>query len=353
MYKRLTVTDSVLHTNQNQIWKTPTHTLNAYYDIKLDSLGKKLSFVGNYLSNIPDKVNDFNTINGTTNNKDVVRNSSKMNYAIYSGQIDLMLPYKWANIEAGAKYTLFDNASNVGYYNLIGADYIIDPNNSNIFNYKEHNYASYFSIQKDFNEKWSAKAGLRYEYTSLLGESPANTNSKVSNSYGKLFPTAYVSFKPNSHHALSLSYSRRINRPDFQSLNPFRWYTNPYIYFTGTPTLKPSYNDNIEFAYTYNNKLTIGLYNQYTTDDVSNIARLENGIYSNVFENSFNQNTTGLRLNYYETFFKVWEMSLSANGTYTLTTPTIPEVERLKMYSFSYSIDNTIALDKDKTWFCY
>ena len=148
MYKRLTVTDSVLHTNQNQIWKTPTHTLNAYYDIKLDSLGKKLSFVGNYLSNIPDKVNDFNTINGTTNNKDVVRNSSKMNYAIYSGQIDLMLPYKWANIEAGAKYTLFDNASNVGYYNLIGADYIIDPNNSNIFNYKEHNYASYFSIQK-------------------------------------------------------------------------------------------------------------------------------------------------------------------------------------------------------------
>lgn len=350
-YKRLAVTDSVLTTYQTQIWQTPTHTLNAYYDIKLDSLGKKISFVGNYLSNIPDKVNDFNTINGTTNNKDVVRNSSRMNYAIYSGQADVILPYHWANIETGAKYTLFDNESNVGYYDLIGADYIINPNNSNIFNYKEHNYAAYFSIQKDFTKKWSAKAGLRYEYTSLLGESPANINSRVSNSYGKLFPTAYVSFKPNNNHALSLSYSRRINRPDFQSLNPFRWYTNPYIYFTGTPTLRPSYNDNVEFAYTYKNKLTIGLYNQYSTDEVSNIARLENGIYSNVFENSFNQNTTGLRLNYYETFFKRWDMSLSANGTYASTTPTIPEVERLKMYSFSYSIDNTIALNKNKTWF--
>lgn len=351
LYERQTVIDSTLNTYQKQIWKTPTHTLNAYYDIKLDTLGKKLSFTANYLSNIPDKVNDFNTTNNITSTEDVVRNNSEMNYSIYSGQADLILPYNWASVEAGTKYTLFDNNSNVGYYNLVGSDYVINPDNSNVFNYKEHNYAAYISLQKDFNEKWSVKAGLRYEYTSLEGQTPGNGESKVSDNYGKLFPTAYVSFKPNDNHAFSLNYSKRINRPDFQSLNPFRWYTNTYMYYTGTPTLKPSFNDNVELSYSFKGKLTAGLYNQYSRDNISNIARLENGIYSNVVENSYDQNRIGLRLGYYDTFFSIWESSFSASGNYTVTSPTISEVERLKVYSLSYSFYNTVALNSDKTWF--
>ncbi|WP_407500002.1 TonB-dependent receptor domain-containing protein [Elizabethkingia anophelis] len=351
LYQRRTVVDSILYTKQKQVWKTPTHTLNAYYDVKFDSLGKKLSFTVNYLSNIPDKVNDFNTVNNITSAQDVVRNNSKMNYSIYSGQADLILPFKWANVEVGTKYTLFNNNSNVGYYNLVGSDYVLKPDNSNVFNYKEHNYATYVSLEKNFNEKWSAKAGLRYEYTTLEGKTQGNSSSSVTDFYGKLFPTAYVSFKPNNDHAFSINYSKRINRPDFQSLNPFRWYTNTYMYYSGTPTLKPSFNDNVEFSYSFKGKLTAGLYNQYSSNNISNIARLENGIYSNIVENSYNQNSIGLRLGYYETFFRIWESSISANGYYTVTSPTIQEVEQLKVYSLSYSFYNTITLNKDKTWF--
>ncbi|WP_407508896.1 TonB-dependent receptor domain-containing protein [Elizabethkingia anophelis] len=351
LYQRRTVVDSILYTKQKQVWKTPTHTLNAYYDVKFDSLGKKLSFTVNYLSNIPDKVNDFNTVNNITSAQDVVRNNSKMNYSIYSGQADLILPFKWANVEVGTKYTLFNNNSNVGYYNLVGSDYVLKPDNSNVFNYKEHNYATYVSLEKNFNEKWSAKAGLRYEYTTLEGKTQGNSSSSVTDFYGKLFPTAYVSFKPNNDHAFSINYSKRINRPDFQSLNPFRWYTNTYMYYSGTPTLKPSFNDNVEFSYSFKGKLTAGLYNQYSSNNISNIARLENGIYSNIVENSYNQNSIGLRLGYYETFFRIWESSISANGYYTITSPTIQEVEQLKVYSLSYSFYNTITLNKDKTWF--
>ncbi len=351
LYKHQIVIDSTLYTNQRQTWKTPTHTLNTYYDIKLDSLGKKLSFTGNFLSNNPDKENDFNTVNNISANEDVVRNNSKMNYSIYSGQADLILPYKWATIETGAKYTLFDNNSNVGYYNLTELGYIINPDNSNIFNYKENNFSTYISLQKDFNEKWSAKAGLRYEYTSLEGQTQGIGAATVSNKYGKLFPTAYVSFKPNDDHTFSLNYSKRINRPDFQSLNPFRWYTNTYMYYTGTPTLKPSFNDNVEFSYSYKGKLTIGLYNQYSQDNTSSIARLEGGIYSNVIENGYNQNRTGLNIGFYNTFFKIWETSISLNGSYTRTAPITYELEKLKVYSLFYSINNTMALNKNKTYF--
>ncbi|AWG25993.1 TonB-dependent receptor domain-containing protein [Flavobacterium kingsejongi] len=292
-YEQQTQVDSTLNTRAVQHWKTPTHTFNAYYDVKLDTLGKKINFTGNYLSNAPDKNNDFNTDNTTTNNQAIVRNNSNMQYSIYSGQADLTIPYKFLTLETGAKYTFLDNTSNVGYYNYTGSNYILDPQNSNMFEYKEHNYAGYISLQKEFNEEWSAKAGLRYEYTALQGQAPGDENSNLKKEYGKLFPTAYVSYKPDEDHVFSLNYSRRINRPDFQSLNPFRWYTNPYMYYSGTPTLQPSYNNNVELSYSYKGKLTFGLYNQNSRNTTSSIARLEDGIYSNVIENAYNQNRTG------------------------------------------------------------
>ncbi|AZB10661.1 TonB-dependent receptor [Chryseobacterium sp. G0162] len=349
-YEQLGITDSTLSTVQKQVWKTPTHTLNAYYDLKLDTLGKKLSITANYLSNAPDKVNDFNTLNNFSAQETTIRNSSAMDYSIYSGQADLTLPYQWGNIETGVKYTSFDNKSNVEYYNLIGPDYIINPANSNRFHYKEHNYAAYVSYQKDFSEKWSAKAGLRYEYTQFNGTNPGVQGYVTEGKYGRLFPTAYVRYKPSDDHVFSLSYSKRIERPSFQTLNPFRWYTNPYMYFTGTPTLSPSYNDNVELTYTLKSKFSATLYTQYNKNGLSNIARLVDGIYTNVFENAYNENKVGLQLTYNDTFFNIWETSLSATGTYASTRPIIPEAEKIKLSSFSYTIYNTISLNKAKTW---
>lgn len=350
-YETNSIMDSTLVTQQKQRWTTPTHTLNAYYDIKLDSIGKKLSFTANYLNNSPEKFNDFNTLNTLNNDETIVQNNSKMRYAIYSVQSDLLLPYKWLNIETGLKYTLLDNKSDVGYFDFDGTDYILNPDNSNVFHYKEHNYAAYLSFQKDFGEKWSAKAGLRYEYTSLEGFTPGDESNNLKSDYGKLFPTAYINYKPNSNHSFTLNYSKRINRPDFQSLNPFRWYTNPYMYYTGNPTLQPSFNDNVELNYSYKGKLTFGLYNQYSQNNTSNIARFSDGIYSNLIENGYNQNRTGINIGYYNTFFKIWETSVNANGSYTTTKPIIPELEKLKVYSMSYSFYNTITLNENKTWF--
>lgn len=350
-YETNSIVDSVLITKQKQHWRTPTHTLNAYYDIKLDSIGKKLSLTGNYLNNSPEKINDFNTVNAANNDVSIVQNNSKMKYAIFSAQSDLLLPYKWLNIETGLKYTLLDNRSDVGYFDFNGSDYILNLDNSNVFHYKEHNYGAYASFQKDFDEKWSAKAGLRYEYTALEGFSPGNESNKLKSDYGKLFPTAYVNYKPGSNHSFTLNYSRRISRPDFQSLNPFRWYTNPYMYYTGNPILQPSFNDNVELNYSYKGKLTFGLYNQYSKNNTSNIARFSNGIYSNLIENGYDQNRTGINIGYYSTFFKIWETSVNVNGSYTKTNPTIPELEILKLYSLHYSCYNSIALNENKTWF--
>ncbi|ROI00042.1 outer membrane beta-barrel family protein [Chryseobacterium daecheongense] len=341
--------DSILDTHAKHKWKTPTHTLSAYYDLKLDSLGKKLSVVGNFLNNRPDKINNFITSNLSNFNESIVRNTSLMKYNVYSGQADLTLPFGWGSVETGAKYTFLDNNSDVRYYNYLGGQYIIDPENSNLFKYREHNYALYVSYEKSFGEKWTAKAGLRYEYTKLNGSSPNVLHSEVSSDYGKLFPSIYVSYNPNENNAFSINYSRRITRPDFQSLNPFRWYTNPYMYYTGNSALQPSFNDNVEVSYTFKNKLTISAYNQYTKNGYSSIARFSDGIYSNIKENSYNENKLGLNVSYYDTFFKVWEFSGGLTASHGNTKPLISELQEISVSSLMYYFYNTITVNKSKT----
>jgi len=346
------VSDSILNTNAKHYWKTPTHTVSAYYDLKLDTLGKKLSIIGNLLNNRPNKTNNFITSNIVNLDESIVRNESLLKYNVYSGQADLSLPYNWGTLETGAKYTFLKNKSDVGYYEYLSGQYIINPANSNLFDYEEQNYALYASFEKKFGEKWSAKAGLRYEYTTLDGSSPnGNGLNNIKNNYGKFFPSLYLSFNPNNNQSFSVNYSRRITRPDFQSLNPFRWYTNPYIYYTGNSTLQPSFNDNVELSYTFKNKLTISVYNQYTQNGYSSIARLSNGIYSNTMENSYDQNKVGVNVSYYDTFFKIWEFSTSINASNGNTKPLIPELQKISVNSFLYSFYNTIAINKSKTVF--
>src|SRR5690606_40794019 len=108
------------------------------------------------------------------------------------------------------------------YYDLTSGVPIFDISQSNQFKYEENTQAVYFSAQKEITEKWEAKIGLRLENTQLKGNS-VTLNQENETNYTKLFPTAYLSFTPNDNHSFSLNYNRRINRPNYNFLNPFRW----------------------------------------------------------------------------------------------------------------------------------
>ena len=69
-------------------------------------------------------------------------------------------------------------------------------------------------------------------------------------SYLGLFPTAYLLYALNDNHSIAFNYSRRVNRPYFYDLNPYKVYTNAYNYSEGNPFLKPSYSHNLELSLT-------------------------------------------------------------------------------------------------------
>ncbi len=234
--------DSVLNTTAEISRPMVTQTLSLYHDLKIDSTGTKLTSSINFFSNKPKIKNDF--VSESENIKSTVLNNSFSKYNIGSIQSDLTLPYQWATLENGFKLAHFKNSALVEYYNYFHENFLIDETRSNEFDYSENNLACYFSMESELFKQWIAKAGLRYEYTTMNGYSPT-LDQRSKRQYGALFPTAYLLYKASENDVISFNYSRRINRPGLNFLNPFAFYSNIYSYSVGNPLLLPSYSNNL------------------------------------------------------------------------------------------------------------
>lgn len=330
-----------LITNTFHREKSPTHTFSTYYDLKLDSLGKKLSFAGNFFKNNNDTEVNFSTLTLNDNSIQDVKTLSKVQPQIFSVQADLELPFSFGTIETGVKFNQFRNSADLQYLNLENNQYIVDEKKGSQFKYQEENYAIYGSFVKSFGEHWETKAGIRYENTFV--------KSSVNNfNYGQWFPSAFVSYK-NEKNVFSLSYSRRINRPSMSNLNPFRWYENPYSYSTGNPLLTPSYINNYELGYTFNNKFSTSVYYLKLKNAFGQISDLNEKSQIGGYLNYYNNDFYGMNASYTDTFFKFWEATLTLNATIQTSEVFAIEADAQKGKSLSYSINNTFILNKKKT----
>lgn len=340
-----------LLTNTFHREKLPTHTLSAYYDLKLDSLGKKLSIAGNFYKNNSDTEVNFSTLKLSDNTVQDVKTTSLISPQIFSVQADLELPFSFGTIETGVKFNQFKNSSDIKYFNLQSGQYTEDLLRANIFSYQEENYAAYFSFAKSFGEHWETKAGLRYENTNAESMT-ISTNTQNKYNYGQWFPSAYVSYKEDKN-VFSFSYSRRINRPSMGDLNPFRWYSNPYSYSSGNPLLTPAYINNWELGYTFNNKFSTSVYYLRMKNAFGQISTIDEISQIGTYLNYYNNNFWGLNASYTDTFFKFWETSLSMNASLQNSSVFNIQADTKKGSSFSYAINNTFTLNKSKTLYLF
>ncbi|MDQ1097976.1 MULTISPECIES: outer membrane beta-barrel family protein [Chryseobacterium] len=334
-------------TNTFHRGKSPTHTLSAYYDLKLDSLGKKLSLAANFYKDNSNTEVNFSTRKLSDNTVQDVKTISIVEPQVFSAQADLELPFSFGNIETGVKFNRFKNNSDLKYFNLTDNGYVADETRANLFQYQEENYAAYFSYAKNFGAHWEAKAGLRYEETSAKGFTPS-TDSGNHYHYGQWFPSAYVAYKKDKN-VFTLSYSRRINRPDLGTLNPFRWYSNPYSYSSGNPLLTPSYINNLELGYTFNNKLTASIYYLRVKNAFGQVSYQDGLSQISTYLNYYNNNAFGLNVSYTDTFFKFWESVVAINASAQNSEFFGVNAQMHKGNSLSYSVNNTFSLNKNKT----
>ncbi|KIO78909.1 TonB-dependent receptor [Pedobacter lusitanus] len=262
--------DSLLINDGYNKLTNSSQTYNAHIITRLDTTGKKLSADLDYF-NYNSKI-DNNFITRTflpdmkyLNTNQAAKNQSMQDINNYSIKLDMEHPLKFMNLSYGTKLSFINSKADIAYYNTITGDPVLDKTRSNHFEYQENNQAVYVNGNKNITAKLSLQLGLRLENIQTSGYS-ATANQKTQNNYLKLFPTIYLSYKENENNSFLFNYGRRVNRPVFRDLNPFRSFLNSKSYSEGNPFLQPSYSDNFDFTYVYKENWRTNLFFNITTD---------------------------------------------------------------------------------------
>ena len=340
--------DSVLKTTGEIARPLFTQTLNLYHDMKVDTNGKKLSSSINFFTNRPEMNNDF--VSASDKAYAAVRTNSASEYRIWSAQSDLTLPYKWAKIETGVKFATYDNGASLTYANIIENTAKLDKTRSNDFDYTEKNLAAYYSMESELSEKWTAKAGLHYEYTIMDGYSPT-LGQRNQRKYGALFPTAYLVYKADADNTVSVNYAKRINRPRLNQLNPFIYYTNIYTSFTGNPVLLPSYSDNFELNYLYKGMLSLTAFTQHTSNDISSLITVKGPLQIYSTGNFLTTDNIGGYISFNKTLLKWWENNTAASFFYSSSKSSIFEIPKQDGFSASINFNNSFRINNDLSFY--
>ena len=235
------------------------------------------------------------------------------------------------------------------YYDTTQRIFIKDAVKTNLFLYKESIQAIYATYQKSF-EAFGFSVGLRAEQVNLKGNL-VTIDSLIQNNYFKLYPTLHLSYEIDDDNELQLNYSRRINRPDPDELNPFPEYRDPRNLFAGNPKLLPEIINSVEFGYKWKNKnysFVPGIYYRYRTNGFTEVIKpINDSTLLTTSENLSNDQSAGLELIFFAKAKKIFSGNLSANIFYSqIDASNLGYSQNKSIVSFSANMNTTFTITK-------
>lgn len=230
---------------------------NLTYDFVTDSLRSKWVVDADYAhffnnSNQDVTTSFYNNQNQTIASPYVLFGDLRGELDIYALKLDRERNFEKSQLSYGGKvsYVVADN--DVQFFDRSNNGSVLDSTKSNHFLYNEQISAAYVSFQKELN-KWSYNVGLRGENTHIQGTQLTNMQT-FDTAYFQLFPSASLGYTPLEKHHFDLNLNRRIERPGYGQLNPFKYYLDPTTYREGNPYLRPQTTYTAELAYTFKSK---------------------------------------------------------------------------------------------------
>ncbi|MCW3114137.1 MAG: hypothetical protein JWR18_2533 [Segetibacter sp.] len=250
----------------------------------------------------------------------LLRGNVPADIAIYSSKIDYAHPLaNHAKLEAGVKtsFVSTDNDAQYTFYDHAASKWVTDNGRSNHFLYKENINAAYLNYSRQM-KKWGIQTGLRIENTVSKGSQFGNVTKKdtsFTKNYTQLFPTAYVSYALDENNQFGLSYGRRVERPNYQDMNPFQYFLDQYTYRQGNPNLTPQFSHNIELSHNFHKALNTTLNYTYTSDILNDILKQNDDtkVTYQTKENVAKRRTIGLAVSYNASVTKWWTTSIYMN----------------------------------------
>lgn len=247
--------DSVVQNKNITIEPAHDNAYNFNFKTSLDTLGKQITFDGDYASYNRNSTgslgNGLYTINGAALQPyQLLAFQQPGKITIRSIKADVALPFKKLTWKGGVKYASVRSDNNFVYDSLINGVFVYSKTLSNHFIYDEKIYAAYISFNKPLHKTLTMDAGVRVERTKSNGNSITSA-IETKRVYTNPFP--YLSFtkKLSGNNSLNVSLTRRINRPVYANLNPFRYFFDKYSYVEGNPYLQPELSWNMSAAYTF------------------------------------------------------------------------------------------------------
>jgi outer membrane receptor protein involved in Fe transport len=304
------------------------------------------------------EVANFNFINFSfppnyIDNVDTKRNQTTIN-------VDYVKPInEKTKIEAGLEARLFN--SNIDYTSTgqtFSSEGDIIPTPSTDFTYNRDIYSAYFTYGKTL-EKWNYQLGARVEQVNVTADALRTFNDgsieliPFTNNYFQIYPSAFLTFNPSEKNSYQLSFSRRVDRPGLQQVNPIREWSTPRISSFGNTKLQPQFTNSMETNYTRqlkNGSITAGVFYRIIEDNINRFVYIDrtnvaagNAILS--FDNFDNTTAFGLELstNYRPT--KWWSLNASFD-LYSQTQRGITEIIDTDDLN-NATIDDIVRLDTE------
>lgn len=267
--------DSTLVAKSLQTNKYNNVSYNLNYKSILDTAGQELSadldysrYNGNEGSMYD---NTYRFANGNLiRPTEYTRNGTPSNIQIKAFKLDYTLPInKTMRLEAGAKSSWVKTDNNLIAEAYLSNAWTNDVRRSNRFIYDENVNAVYTNFNKQFKNT-TVQVGLRMEQTNSKGNL-ITTNNVVERSYWDFFPTFFLQQNLSENNQVGFSYSRRIDRPSYDALNPFVYYLDQYTYNKGNPFLNPQYTHSFELSYTFMQKYLLSLSYSRVNDVITEV----------------------------------------------------------------------------------
>ena len=357
IYNSNQVLDSTQNTLNNKVNETINAAIDLNYVHKFKEEGEKISFVLHHTDFDDSSYQDVNTTylypGGATNSRtNKFQTFTSQEIRLYTGQVDYELQTGEAGMfESGLKFSSIDSDNILDQYNFDNGVKVEDLENSDRFLYDEKNYASYVSFSQEWGN-WSLKTGLRFEYTETMGSSLSTGQTNNSN-YGKLFPSLSVS-KTLNNDELYLNYSRRIYRPRYSLLNPFKYFFTDNSYIIGDPKLVPQIDDTFTLGYTINNNYTFEFYYRNENNPILEYIFQDNDDNLLIYKRTNLDQSISYGFDFitYKQIFNWWSIySVSSIFYYenNFLTPDNSSMFTTDIWSFYTEINNYFSLLKDKS----
>lgn len=254
----------------------------------------------------------------TLTSERIFSNVTPTDINIYTAKVDWESNLLGGKVGLGAKISMVETDNTFDNFDIIEEKRVKNLDRSNNFVYREDINAAYATWQKQLYEKWNFMLGLRMEQTDSKGDLSSEQTAEdevVKRDYVDFFPSGGLTYQMNDKNNVRLNYSRRIDRPSYQDLNPFEFKLDKLTFQKGNPFLKPQYSNSYSLTHTYNNSLSTSLSYTSTNNVFTRITdKLDENSAILTFVNLAKQTNLALTISYPFSVNKWWNVYATLTG---------------------------------------